>query len=260
PRRAPSGHPRADRLPPPARRTPPPAARLPAPGAAGRPGRAARRPSAGGRRAHRPRRHRGRHDLRGPPPARRARCHLDPAPAVGGRPARRPRAAARARLPRPGRRPPPDHALPRRAPVIHPYAAAGFLLAVLPLVATPGASLTLLIQHVSADGRRQALPVVLGTVTGLYAHAILALAGLSALVMHSSRAFAVVKLAGAAYLVGLGVWTWWTAARPRSPVQEKRSGSVYSQALLANVLNPKAASVYLTLVPQFVRPGDPFAG
>lgn len=144
--------------------------------------------------------------------------------------------------------------------MIHPYAAAGFLLAVLPLVATPGASLTLLIQHVSADGRRQALPVVLGTVTGLYAHAILALAGLSALVMHSSRAFAVVKLAGAAYLVGLGVWTWWTAARPRSPVQEKRIGSVYSQALLANVLNPKAASVYLTLVPQFVRPGDPFAG
>ncbi|TDE47939.1 LysE family translocator [Nonomuraea mesophila] len=147
--------------------------------------------------------------------------------------------------------------------MIHPYAVAGFLLAVLPVVATPGASLTLLIQHVTAGGRGQAFPVVLGTVTGLYAHATLAAAGLSTLVLHSSQAFTAVKLLGAAYLVGLGVWTWrsTTLPPPAAPATQRvRTGSVFSQALLANLLNPKAASIYLTLVPQFIAPGRQLGG
>ncbi|TDC99081.1 LysE family translocator [Nonomuraea deserti] len=147
--------------------------------------------------------------------------------------------------------------------MIHPYAAAAFLLAILPIIATPGASLTLLIQHVTAGGRRQALPVILGTVSGLYAHATLAIAGLSALVMHSSQAFTAVKLLGAAYLVCLGLWTWRSTTLPAAPAptdQPRRTGSVYTQALLANVLNPKAASICLTLVPQFIQPGRHFGG
>ncbi|TDD12955.1 LysE family translocator [Nonomuraea diastatica] len=147
--------------------------------------------------------------------------------------------------------------------MIHPYAVAAFLLAILPIIATPGASLTLLIQHVAAGGRRQALPVILGTVSGLYAHATLAIAGLSALVMHSSQAFTAVKLLGAAYLVCLGLWTWRSTTLPPPPAltdQPQRTGSVYTQALLANVLNPKAASIYLTLVPQFILPGRHFGG
>ncbi|WP_283135956.1 LysE family translocator [Rhizohabitans arisaemae] len=87
--------------------------------------------------------------------------------------------------------------------MVHPYAVAGFLVAVLPLIATPGAGRTLLVQHVGRGGRRQAVPVILGTATGLYAHAALAVAGLSAVVMHSSQAFTAVKLAGAAYLSGM---------------------------------------------------------
>ncbi|MEV4577104.1 LysE family translocator [Nonomuraea jabiensis] len=147
--------------------------------------------------------------------------------------------------------------------MIHPYAVTAFLLAILPIIATPGASLTLLIQHVTTGGRRQALPVILGTVSGLYAHATLAIAGLSALVMQSSQAFAIVKLLGAAYLVGLGLWTWRSTTLTPPPTlteQPKRAGSVYTQALLANVLNPKAASIYLTLVPQFIQSGRPIGG
>ncbi|GAA4534606.1 MULTISPECIES: LysE family translocator [Nonomuraea] len=147
--------------------------------------------------------------------------------------------------------------------MIHPYAIAAFLLAILPVIATPGASLTLLIQRVTAGGRRQALPVILGTVTGLYGHATLAAAGLSALVMHSSQAFTAVKLLGAVYLVCLGLWTWRSTSLPSPPAltdQPERSGSGYTQALLANVLNPKAASIYLTLVPQFVLPGRHLGG
>ncbi|WP_431773955.1 LysE family translocator [Streptomyces cucumeris] len=148
---------------------------------------------------------------------------------------------------------------------IRPAALIGFVIAVLPLVATPGASLTLLIQHVTATGRRRAVPVVLGTVSGLYVHAALALAGLAALVTHSAVALTTVKVAGAGYLVLLGVWTWRSASRPpgTAPASRRREGasrSVWAQALFANVLNPKAASIYLTLVPQFLSARDPVAG
>jgi hypothetical protein len=106
--------------------------------------------------------------------------------------------------------------------VVHPYAVAGFLAAVFPLIATPGASLALLIQRVSDGGRRQALPVILGTATGLYIHAALAIAGLSAVVMHSSQAFTAVKLVGAAYLIGLGLWNWRSATPEPTPAQACR--------------------------------------
>ncbi|MEO3751767.1 LysE family translocator [Streptomyces sp. B6B3] len=147
---------------------------------------------------------------------------------------------------------PPDHAV------------AGFLAAVFPLIATPGASLTLLVQRVGRDGRRQALPVILGTASGLYVHATLAAVGLSALVMRSGQAFTALRLAGAAYLVALGLWTWRTHAtraptrgRPGSRRPRPTESTGYVQALLGNVLNPKAAAIFLTLVPQFLDPDRP---
>ncbi len=141
---------------------------------------------------------------------------------------------------------------------MNPGAVAGFLLAVLPLVATPGASLTLLVQRVTTGGRRQCVPVVLGTVTGLYVHATLAALGLSALVMRSSQVFALVRLCGAAYLLLLGITLWRSTATSTSTATATATPSrrrpTYVQALVGNVLNPKAASIYLTLTPQFVDP------
>jgi threonine/homoserine/homoserine lactone efflux protein len=142
---------------------------------------------------------------------------------------------------------------------------AGFLAAIFPLVATPGASLTLLVREVSVAGRGRAVPVILGTVTGLYVHATLAIAGLSELVMHSSQAFEAVRLIGAAYLIGLGVQTWRSARSPLTAAPERNDAAAttgnatYRQALLGNVLNPKAASIFLTVVPQFVNPAHPLA-
>lgn len=150
---------------------------------------------------------------------------------------------------------------------MHGVAVLGFLVAVAPITATPGTSLTLVVSRVASGGRRQGWWVILGTVTGLYVHATLAAVGLAALVLRSSQAFWVVKLVGAAYLVGLGLWMLWSASRrtaderrpPAAPARRLpwRVDHPYWQGLLGNVLNPKAAAVYLTLAPQFLEPGRP---
>ncbi|MFI6157047.1 LysE family translocator [Kitasatospora sp. NPDC051170] len=133
-----------------------------------------------------------------------------------------------------------------------------YLAAVAPLIATPGTSLALLTHRVSTDGSRAAVPVILGTVTGLYVHATLAGLGLSTLVMRSTEAFTAIRLTGALYLLGLGIWTWRSAGTPHHPRPPARTDrSTYRQALLGNVLNPKAASIFLTLTPQFLTPGHP---
>jgi len=160
---------------------------------------------------------------------------------------------------------------------VHGVSVLGFLVAVAPITATPGASLTLVVSRVASGGRRQGWWVILGTVTGIYLHATLAAVGLAALVLRSGQAFWVVKVIGAGYLVGLGLWLLWSATRHRqshspapSTIPEPAAASgpavsrsrrlpwrghhPYLQGLLGNVLNPKAAAVYLTLAPQFLDP------
>jgi threonine/homoserine/homoserine lactone efflux protein len=75
--------------------------------------------------------------------------------------------------------------------------------------------------------------------------------------MRSAELFTAVKVLGGLYLVCLGAFTLWaTRSRGKEAASARRlpwSGAhSYPQALLANVLNPKAASVYLTLAPQFL--------
>lgn len=141
-------------------------------------------------------------------------------------------------------------------------ATVGFFVAIVPLVLTPGASFTLATQRTLGGQRGATGWVVLGTATGIYVHALLAAAGLSALVMRSAEAFLVVKIIGGAYLIGLGLLTIFrtrTRTRTRNRQQALAPARLpwagrraYPQAVLANVLNPKAASIYLTLAPQFL--------
>ncbi|WEH27815.1 LysE family transporter [Streptomyces sp. AM 3-1-1] len=84
-----------------------------------------------------------------------------------------------------------------------PAALGGFALAVLPFVVTPGASLALVTRHPA-----RAAPVVLGTVGGLYVHAALVTAGLAALLANHPHVLLALRLAGAGYLVLLGVRLW----------------------------------------------------
>jgi threonine/homoserine/homoserine lactone efflux protein len=118
--------------------------------------------------------------------------------------------------------------------------------------------------RVLAKGRRSGVLVAAGTAIGILCHATLAGLGLAALVMRSSEAFAVVKLAGAGYLVVLGVLTVIRARRrPRDGVESAPAArrlpwqvrGDFTGGLLGSVLNPKAAAVYLTLAPQFLSTG-----
>ncbi|MFF9350854.1 LysE family translocator [Streptomyces sp. NPDC014734] len=134
----------------------------------------------------------------------------------------------------------------------------GFVAAVTPLTLIPGTSFTLVTQQVIAGSRSDGVRAALGSACGLLVHAAFAAVGLSALVMSSARALTVVKLVGGIYLIWLGVAMWRSARRGVEPAARRRwrlpwaQLGCFGQGLWSNVLNPKAASVYLTLVPQFL--------
>lgn len=137
-------------------------------------------------------------------------------------------------------------------------ALLGFCLAVTPLVITPGASFTLVSARGMAGDRRGSWAVITGTAAGVVTHAVFAGVGLAAVVMRSAELYHLLRLVGAAYLIGLGVTLLWRS-RGSTPLEPKGDTGAPSTAMVhlyrayvANVLNVKAASVYLTLGPQFV--------
>ncbi|MFF1651220.1 LysE family translocator [Streptomyces sp. NPDC058240] len=139
------------------------------------------------------------------------------------------------------------------------------MAAVTPLTLIPGTSFTLVTQQVIAGSRSDGLRASLGSACGLLVHATFAAIGLSALVMSSAQALTVVKILGRIYLIWLGVTTWRSAGRGVEPMARRRwrlpwaQLGGFGQGLWSNVLNPKAASVYLTLVPQFLTSSHPIA-
>jgi threonine/homoserine/homoserine lactone efflux protein len=140
---------------------------------------------------------------------------------------------------------------------VSPHHVAAFAAAIVPIMLTPGVSVTLATQRTLRDGPAAGLRVVAGTACGLTVHATAATVGLAALVTQSATAFTVLKLAGAVYLVVLG-FTLLRGGRDGDAARRLpwTGHGAFVQALLGNVLNPRAASVYLTLVPQFIGPHD----
>ena len=137
------------------------------------------------------------------------------------------------------------------------FAAAAFVL-----VAIPGPNMLYLLARSISEGRRAGVVSALGIETGTLVHITAAAAGLSALLASSATAFALVKYAGAAYLVLLGIRA--LVART-SRQQEQRvadpppGANVYRQAVLVQLLNPKVAVFFVAFLPQFVDPDRPAA-
>ncbi len=132
-----------------------------------------------------------------------------------------------------------------------------FLAASLVVIVAPGPDNILVLTRGVTLGRRAALVSAAGASVGLVCHSLFAAAGLSALLAQSAVAFSVVKYAGAAYLIYLGITAllnrerFVLAEREATPIGLR---SVFTQAVASNVLNPKIAVFFLAYLPQFADP------
>ena len=142
-----------------------------------------------------------------------------------------------------------------------PEILAAFTLASLILIITPGPDMTLFLGQTLAAGRARGVAAMLGAMTGLLAHSLLAAFGLSALLVASATAFTAIKLAGAVYLVWLGVQAirQGSALTLASGTRRRPLREVYLMGLGVNLLNPKIVMFFLTFLPQFVSARDPQA-
>lgn len=131
------------------------------------------------------------------------------------------------------------------------------------LVVTPGADTALVIRSTLSRGREAGLYTVYGICLGCIVHASASALGLSIILSQSATAFDIVKMAGACYLVWIGIksllasWKGHGGTFQVAPSVEPRPSDLsrsFREGLLTNVLNPKVAIFYLTFLPQFVSP------
>jgi threonine/homoserine/homoserine lactone efflux protein len=141
-------------------------------------------------------------------------------------------------------------------PLLIAFCGASVLLAV-----TPGPAVFYIITRSLAQGRRAGLASVAGVALGNLGNALGAALGLAALFAISSLAFTVVKYAGAAYLVYLGI----KALRKPAEVGQAALGTadtrrIFRDGFLVALLNPKTAIFFAAFLPQFMSPNGSVVG
>ncbi len=133
---------------------------------------------------------------------------------------------------------------------------SAFLLASLVLAVTPGPGVLYIVTRSLVQGRRSGLTSVAGVALGNLGNALAACTGLAALFAVSSLAFALVKYAGALYLVYLGVQMLRLPhAEMSAPIPEAASlGRVFRDGFVVALLNPKTTIFFAAFLPQFLSP------
>jgi threonine/homoserine/homoserine lactone efflux protein len=132
-----------------------------------------------------------------------------------------------------------------------------FAVAAMLLLLTPGPAVLYIVTRSVEQGRVAGLASVCGITTGTLVHVLAAALGLSALLASSTFAFALVKYAGAAYLIYIGLQRIFSRGEtPSAPVALPRRslGRLYRDGVVVNLLNPKTALFFLAFLPQFVDP------
>jgi threonine/homoserine/homoserine lactone efflux protein len=132
-----------------------------------------------------------------------------------------------------------------------------FALVAFGMVLTPGPNMIYLVSRSISQGRVAGLISLAGVALGFVVYMLCAAFGITALVLAVPYAYDALRFGGAAYLVYLA----WQAVRPggRSPFQVKglpkdSPRKLFMMGLLTNLLNPKIAVMYLSLLPQFISP------
>lgn len=120
----------------------------------------------------------------------------------------------------------------------------------------PGPSILLTLTRASSSGTRVGVATSLGIGLGDLFHTVMAVAGISAILMASAQAFTLIKLLGAGYLIYIGLRSLFEGRFQKhigtaSPITVRQA---FRQACLAEVLNPKSAMFFLAFLPQFVDP------
>lgn len=129
-----------------------------------------------------------------------------------------------------------------------------FLSASIVIILAPGPAQALVLARSIGSGRKAGILTAVGLNVGTVFHAVAAGLGLSLLLTTSAVAFSAVKYVGAAYLVYLGLRSIITPKRTNEGELKRKATSqnVFTNAVLAGILNPKVAIFFLAFLPQFV--------
>lgn len=140
------------------------------------------------------------------------------------------------------------------------------ILAVTMLTLTPGVDTMLVIRNSGRGGWSDGVTTSLGICSGLFVHATLSALGISIILLKTAWAFSLLKYAGAAYLIWLGIGSMrQAAARPHLPASAGLEAAMVPfqisrslrEGFLSNVLNPKTILFYMAFLPQFIDPTRP---
>jgi threonine/homoserine/homoserine lactone efflux protein len=132
-----------------------------------------------------------------------------------------------------------------------------FVAASLAVIIAPGPDNVYVLTRGVAQGREEALVSAWGMCSGLLFQTTIAAVGLSAILARSAVAFSVVKYAGAAYLICLGIRVFLSKEELTPAVDEAPTVKLWRfflRGLIMNLLNPKGAVFFLTFLPQFASP------
>lgn len=136
-------------------------------------------------------------------------------------------------------------------------AAAGIAVVALGLVLTPGPNMIYLVSRSITQGRLAGLVSLLGVAVGFVVYLGAAAAGIATVFTRVPAAYTALKLLGAGYLLYLA----WQAVRPGGPalyspkeLPADGAGRLFLMGLVTNLLNPKIAVLYVSLLPQFIDP------
>lgn len=133
-----------------------------------------------------------------------------------------------------------------------------FVAAAAVLVVIPGPNTFYIITRSLQQGRVAGVVSSLGVMAGTLFHIAATALGISALLLSSALAFNLVKYAGAAYLIWLGLRSILSQKKPSSgaePVLDKSLGGIFYHGIVVNLLNPKTALFFMAFLPQFVDVG-----